>query len=170
MTALRQDVLYGLRMLLQKPEFTAMAALSRALDVAADTPIFSLIDNTLRRPLPFPDSSRLVRIRSVPLGSPDLRLGVTYPNDLAFRITPTVYMPHPQQPARWLRPAWAIRGGMGSLVPTRLIQSALYEVTSTDPSTFTAVSLVLMAVALIASSFPARRAVPVDPVIALRCE
>ncbi len=61
-------------------------------------------------------------------------------------------------------------GLAGALLATRVLSSLLYGVHSTDALTFTAVSLVLLTVALIASYIPARRATRVDPIVALRYE
>ncbi len=61
-------------------------------------------------------------------------------------------------------------GIAGSLALTGLVKSLLFEVTPTDPITFVAVALVLIASAAIASYIPARRAAAVDPIVALRCE
>jgi ABC-type lipoprotein release transport system permease subunit len=52
----------------------------------------------------------------------------------------------------------------------RYIRSLLYGVSTTDLVTFVAVSSLLLLIALLASYIPARRAMRVDPVIALRYE
>lgn len=57
-----------------------------------------------------------------------------------------------------------------ALFLTRLMEKMLFGVSSTDPLTFTAVAFVLSAVALLACYTPARRAMRVDPMIALRYE
>jgi putative ABC transport system permease protein len=61
-------------------------------------------------------------------------------------------------------------GLAGALAGTRVLSSLLYGVQAIDAATFTAVSLVLAAVALTASYLPARRAARVDPLVALRHE
>jgi putative ABC transport system permease protein len=61
-------------------------------------------------------------------------------------------------------------GIAASLAITRLMTSLLFGTSTTDPPTFAAVAALLCAVALLASYVPARRAMRLDPDIALRCE
>ncbi|HST79924.1 MAG TPA: FtsX-like permease family protein, partial [Verrucomicrobiae bacterium] len=61
-------------------------------------------------------------------------------------------------------------GLAATLALTRLMASQLFGVTAHDPLTFVLVGFLLIAVALLACYVPARRAVRVDPLIALRCE
>jgi putative ABC transport system permease protein len=57
-----------------------------------------------------------------------------------------------------------------SLLIRHAATAALYQVSTTDPATFGAVSLLLLVVAAIASWAPARRAARVDPMLSLRAE
>jgi putative ABC transport system permease protein len=61
-------------------------------------------------------------------------------------------------------------GLIAALALTRVMATLLFGVTATDPMTFTLISLLLVAVAAIASYIPARRATRVNPIIALRYE
>lgn len=61
-------------------------------------------------------------------------------------------------------------GLLGSLALTRLMESLLFDVGTTDPVTFSLVALLLCVVSFVACYIPARRATKVDPLIALRCE
>jgi len=66
--------------------------------------------------------------------------------------------------------AGLLAGLAGALVATQLIRSQLWDVTPTDPATFVLVSLLFALVALVAAFSPLRRAISVDPTIALRSE
>jgi putative ABC transport system permease protein len=61
-------------------------------------------------------------------------------------------------------------GIAGSIALTRIMSGLLFGVSATDPATFAAIALLLAAVALLACFLPARRAMKVDPMIALRYE
>ena len=66
---LRGDVRYALRGLRRSPAYAAVAVVTLALGIGANTAIFSVIDGVLLRPLPFPESGRLVQVAVYPNGA-----------------------------------------------------------------------------------------------------
>src|SRR6266478_1758204 len=65
METLIKDIRYGVRSLLARPGFTALAVFTLALGIGACTAIFSVVDGVLLRSLPYPDAERIVQLREV---------------------------------------------------------------------------------------------------------
>jgi ABC-type antimicrobial peptide transport system permease subunit len=63
-----------------------------------------------------------------------------------------------------------VAGVIGAFAATRLLNSLLFGVGASDPGTFAAIILLVSAVAFIAAWVPARRAMRVNPIVALRAE
>jgi ABC-type antimicrobial peptide transport system permease subunit len=69
-----------------------------------------------------------------------------------------------------LTAAGIAHGLLGAHFFTRFVASFLFGIAATDPLTLVGVTLILVAIALLACWLPARRATKVDPLVALRAE
>ncbi len=90
MGALLQDIRYGWRQLLKHPGFTALAILSMALGIGANTAIFSLVDTVLLRPLPVREPAQLIAVDGQLRNGTEFTLQ-SYPNYKDYRDRNTVF-------------------------------------------------------------------------------
>lgn len=87
-----QDVRYALRSFRRTPGITLIAVLTLALGMCGVTTIFTVVDGVLFRPLPFPDSNRLVSLQTVPKSANSMASGVfSYPLFVDVRARTDVF-------------------------------------------------------------------------------
>jgi len=85
METLLKDIRYGVRNLLKHPTFAITALLTLAIGIGANTTIFSFVNGILLRPLPYPDSERLVVINETAHKRGIPSMSISFPNFLDWR-------------------------------------------------------------------------------------
>jgi putative ABC transport system permease protein len=91
MQTLLQDLKFGLRMLAKSPGFTAVAVLTLALGIGANTAIFSVVNTVLLKPLPYAQPERLVEVESMWGRGAAVPDSLSYPDFFDFRAQNHVF-------------------------------------------------------------------------------
>jgi hypothetical protein len=150
-----QDLRYAVRALGKSPWFAALAIVTLALGIAANTSIFSVVNGFLLRPMPVPHAEQLAVLSLQQAGDRTLQK-FSYPDFVELR----------DQSASF-----------SDIIAYRITLAGLaadadlfYGVAPSDPATYAGVATLLLVVTLLACWISARRATRVSPLLALRFE
>jgi predicted lysophospholipase L1 biosynthesis ABC-type transport system permease subunit len=147
------DLRYAVRVLLKTPGFTLFTI---ALGIGANSAIFSVVNGVLLKPLPYRQTDRP---RTHEIGV-RLALGAQRSDVLSLIIGHGM---------RLICAGLAV-GVVGAFFFSRALSTLLFHTSASDPQTYAMVAGLLALVALLASYLPARRAMKVNPIVALRTE
>jgi putative ABC transport system permease protein len=128
---LLQDLRHALRLLRRSPGFAALAILTLAVGIGANTAIFSAIDATLLRPLPFPEPGRLMQpALRMPRDGVVIDMEWSYPKYLAFQRDQTAF----GEAALYIRQLATVGGENGAdRVPGEAVSSRYFTILGITP-------------------------------------
>ena len=132
MNRLLQDVRYALRMLLKSPGFTAVAVLTLALGIGANTALFSAVNGILLKPLPYASPSQLVDLTAVKDFASGIQGMWNFSPDTWQKVraqTPVI-----AQLAFWDRDQYTMTGDAApQLIPAAQVSSEFFPLLGTKP-------------------------------------
>lgn len=131
MNTLWQDLRYGARMLARRPGFTAVAALTLSMGIAAVSTILSIVNGFLLRPLPYPDPSRLVTLHGSNLKSGIHSTGVSLPDFADWRGANSVF----EQMAAYAEESFNLStGGRPERIPGAAVSAGVFSLLGVAPT------------------------------------
>ena len=119
-----QDLRYAARMLRNNPGFTAVATLTLALGIGANTAIFSIVNAVVLRPLPYKDSSRIVTFHTRTSMFPAFTLPLTWP---AFQELRAQATPIEEAAAYWETDRTLTERDQPEVLPVTAVSSGFFE-------------------------------------------
>ena len=132
MQALLQDLRFAIRQMRKHPGFALTTILTLALGIGATTAIFTLINAVLLRPLPFPESDRIMALSSTnpSVGKGGLSSFVSYPNFFDWRSRNRSF----ESMASYRRDNYTLTGvGTPQQIQVQLVSSDFLRVLQTNP-------------------------------------
>lgn len=188
MNTVPQDLRYAARMPAKAPGFALVAIATLAIGIGLNTAMFSVVHTVLVKPLPYAEPDRLLAIfeanpekgwlagASSPTNFLDWKAqnrtftAMSAYNEGTVTLTGSDIIRMVLKEAMMTVAIGVVGGLLTAALLTRFLASLVFGIGVHDPITMVAVSLTLVAFALFASYWPARRATQVDPMIALRSE
>jgi putative ABC transport system permease protein len=124
------DLCFGARMMRKNPGFTAIAVLTLALGIGANSAVFSVVNAVILRPLPYKDSGRLVILNSKTGMFPDMTLYISWP---AFQKVRAQVSSFQQSAVDWSQSKVLTGRGEPQLLQVASVSDGFFEQLGTRP-------------------------------------
>ena len=130
MDSILQDLRYGLRTLAKSPRFSVTAVITLAVGIAANVAIFTFVDATLIRPLPYKDAQQLVEIYDTREQTVSSQFESSYPDYLDWKQQNQVFA----SLAGYNSAGTVLRGeGMPLILPSAIVSDDFFSTLGVKP-------------------------------------